>query len=122
MKLVNKTGRDLVIFASDPVKDPAAQSITIPADGPAIRWDGPRSAPSTINVDGVAIPISRAPSPSPDALGTCNLPPPIDGTTYVVPYPVEVFAWLSGRSDFVRMGSAVFQDGVQTGAIGFARS
>ena len=122
MKIVNKTGRALTIFNTDPTKDPAAKSVTIHADGPAIRWEGPRSPGQTVDIDGVAIAVSRTPSPSPTELGTCELPPPAEGTTYIVSYPVEVYAFLVGRTDFVRMGPAVFSGGIQTGAIGFARS
>jgi hypothetical protein len=123
MKVRNLMGRNLTVFVSTA---PDAPSVVLPADGPAPRWSGAPGAPGkeVIEIDGHAIPVSRAPAPTPDALGTVSgLPEPEEGVLLLVPYPVEVWAFLVGRTDCRRMGAMrLGRDGKPIGADGFARS
>lgn len=123
MKIRNLMGRDLTVFVSTA---PDAPSVVLSADGPAPRWSGAPGTPGkeAIEIEGRSIPVSRAPAPTPDNLGTVTgLPDPEEGTLLLVPYPVEVWAWLTGRTDCRRMGPMRFgPDGKPIGADGFARS
>lgn len=109
MKLVNLMGRDLTVAG-----------FTIPvgeflAKAPNLNKSINNNLTGTLEIDGIgAVPVVY---PAPSNFNDCILvrigdtsgttlpfPPAIEGTIYVVPYPVRVAARASGRTDVFGVG------------------
>lgn len=112
MKLVNLIGFPLMVAGN---LIPAGEYRAV---APNLNQSIQQDPVEEIDIEGIgSIPVVR---PAPAAFSGCHIervikdgsdplpfPPAVDGTIYVVPYPVRTAAIAAGRTDVYGMGDAV---------------